>query len=135
MLSITEAFAADMLSREIDRTVATASDVAAKIADEAVIRATSTWLEQKKSYKAWLGVNENWNAVERLAEARNAVAHGLGSLTRRQLKNKEGVKAKLKDAGITVNDNKIVLSAESLAKVAATCREFIERLDRAVQDR
>ena len=136
LLSITEAFASDMLSREVDGAVAGArSTTATKVADEAVIRGTSTWLDQKKSYKDWLGVEEDWKAVERLAEARNAVAHGLGKLTRRQLRNEQSVKSKLKAAGITVEDNRIVLSDDSLAAAASACRDFIEKLDLAVEAR
>lgn len=108
---------------------------AAKVADDAVIRGTSSWQDQKKSYKDWLSVEEDWKAVERLAEARNAVAHGLGKLTRRQLRSEQSVKSKLKAAGITVDDNRIVLSDENLAAAASACREFIERLDIAVQAR
>lgn len=136
LLSITEAFASDMLSREVDRAVAGARNATAtKVADEAVIRGTSTWQEQKKSYKDWLGVDEDWKAVERLAEARNAVAHGLGKLTRRQLRSERSVKSKLKAAGITIDDNKIVLSDDNLATAASACRDLIERLDLAIQNR
>lgn len=136
LLSITEAFASEMLSREVDRAVADMSNkTATKVADDAVIRGTSSWQDQKKSYKDWLGVEEDWKAVERLAEARNAVAHGLGKLTRRQLRSEQSVKSKLKAAGIIIEDNRIVLSDENLAAAASACREFIERLDMAVQAR
>ncbi|WP_433464060.1 hypothetical protein [Spirillospora sp. CA-128828] len=134
MLSITEAFASDLLSREIERAVASAQRAAAaKVADDAVIRGTSTWQEQKRSYKEWLGVEEDWKAVERLAEARNAVAHGLGKLTKRQLRNVQSVKSKLAAAGIAVEGTTIVLSDASLAAATSACRDFIERLDLAVQ--
>jgi 3-mercaptopyruvate sulfurtransferase SseA len=66
---------------------------------------------------------------------RNAVAHGLGKLTRRQLRSEQSVKSKLKAAGITVDDNRIVLSDDSLAAAASACRDFIERLDLTVQAR
>lgn len=134
LLSITEAFASETLSREVDRAVASARNgIVIKVADDGVIRGTSTWQDQKKSYKDWLGVETDWKAVERLAEARNAVAHGLGKLTRRQLRSEQSVKSKLKAAGITVDDNQIVLSDDSLAAAASACRDFIERLDLAVQ--
>lgn len=125
-----------MLSREVDRAVAGArSATATKVADEAVIRGTNSWRDQEKSYKDWLGVKEDWKAVEHLAEARNAVAHSLGKLTRRQLRSEQSVKSTLKAAGITVDDNRIVLSDDSLAAAASACRDFIERLDLAVQAR
>lgn len=136
LLSITEAFASTLLSREIDRAFAGArNDTAAKLVDDAVIRGTSTWQDQRKSYQNWIDVNGDWKAVERLAEARNAVVHGLGKLTRRQMRSEQSVKSKLEAAGITVDDNKIVLSDDSLAAAASACRDFIERLDLSVQAR
>ncbi|MEV4123166.1 hypothetical protein [Micromonospora sp. NPDC049645] len=136
MLSITEAFTADLLAREADRAVALSQNTAAtRIAEEAVIRATSGWQDQKKAYKDWLGVTEDWNPVERLAEARNAVAHGLGKLTKRQLRNEQSVKAKLQAVGISLNNGRIVLSDANLAAATSACRGFIERVDRAVQVR
>jgi hypothetical protein len=136
LLSITETFAAELLSREVERAVASGQSVTAlKVADAAVISATSGWQDQQKSYKDWLDVKVDWKAVDRLAEARNAVAHGLGKLTKRQLRTKQSVKAKLEAAGIRVEDNRIVLSDKSLAAAASACRDFIERLDLAVQAR
>lgn len=136
LLSITEAFASDMLWREVNRAVTGArSATATKVADEAVTRSTNTWQDQKRSYKDWLGVEGDWKAVEQLIEARNAVAHGLGKLTRRQLRSEQSVKSKLEAAGIIVDDNRIVLSDDNLATAASACRDFIERLDLAVQAR
>jgi hypothetical protein len=59
------------------------------VADEAVIRGTSTWQDQKKSYAA----------------------------------------------GIRLDDNRVVLTDDSLAAAASACRDFIERLDLAAQAR
>lgn len=136
LLSITEAFASELLSREVDHAIAgAATATAGKVAEDAVIRGTGTWSDQQRSYKDWLGVNEDWKAVERLAEARNAVAHGLGKLTRRQMRSEQSTKAKLIAAGITVDKNKVVLSEDNLAAAASACRDFVERLDLAVQEK
>jgi hypothetical protein len=136
LLSITEAFASDTLAREVEAEVRGAqSATATRLADEAVLRATGSWPEQKKAYKEWLGINEDWKAVERLAEARNAVAHGLGKLTRRQLRSEQSVRTKLLEAGIQLTDGKVILSDASLAEAAAACRGFVERLDQAVGTR
>jgi hypothetical protein len=136
LLSITEAFSAELLSREVSRSVAGAANAAAtKIAEDAVIRGTAGWSDQQRSFKDWLGVDEDWKAVERLAEARNAVAHGLGKLTRHQMKREQSVKGKLKAAGIAVDNNRVVLSDTNLAAAALACRNFVEKLDLAVQAR
>jgi hypothetical protein len=134
LLSITEAFATELLLRKIDRAVAMSRNpTVAKVVDDTLVRATGNWADLMKSFKAWLGIDVDWKAVERLVEARNAVAHGLGTLTRRQRRNEQSVVAKLRAAGVAVRDGRIVLSDDTLAAAASACRDFIEELDRAAQ--
>jgi len=136
LLSITESFAADLLSREIDKAANEANNASiSRIAEDAVNQAIGTWAGQKKSYKEWLGISESWTKVEQLAEARNAVAHGLGKLTRRQLKNESGTTSQLRAVGIAVNNQAILLTEDNLQSAALICRDFIERIDLAVQSR
>lgn len=132
LLSITEAFAAELLYRKVDEAIAGASGPAAlKVAEDAAIRGTASWKDQQKAYKDWFGVEVNWKAVERLAEARNAVAHGLGRLTRRQRRNEASVRGKLKEIGIEVDGYRVMLSDSTLASAASACRDFVEKLDLA----
>ena len=136
LLSITESFASHLLLQEIDKVAARARSVAIdRIWDDAATRGTNTWNEQKDSYANWLGVKVDWKVVERLAEARNAVAHGLGTLTRRQLRKEASVRSKLREAGISLTGIRIVLSEAALSSAAGDCRDLIHRLDLAVQAR
>jgi hypothetical protein len=136
LLSITESFTSQLLLREIDKVVARARSASIdSVWDDAAIRGTSTWREQQDAYINWLGVKEEWKVVEQLAEARNAVAHGLGTLTRRQLRKEASVRSKLKAAGITLTGIRIVLSDAALASAATDCRDLIHRIDLAVQAR
>ena len=115
LLSITESFASELLLREVDKVTARARSAAVdSMWDEAAVRGTNSWKEQQDAYRDWLGVTEKWTAVERLAEARNAVAHGLGTLTRRQLRKEASVRDKLKKAGIPLTGIRIVLSDSAL---------------------
>jgi hypothetical protein len=136
LLSVTESFASQLLLREIDKSAARARSASIdRIWDDAAVRGTSAWSEQKDAYANWLGVKEDWKVVERLSEARNAVAHGLGTLTRRQLRKEASIRSKLKEAGITLTGIRIVLSDAALSSAAADCRDLIHRLDLAVQTR
>lgn len=136
LLSITESFASQLLLQEIDKVAVRArSTTIDRIWDDAAIRGTSTWNEQKDSYANWLGVKVDWKVVERLAEARNAVAHGLGTLTRRQLRKEASVRSKLKEGGIELAGIRIILSDAALSSAASDCRDLIYRLDLAVQTR
>jgi hypothetical protein len=136
LLSITESFASQLLLREIDKISARAQSIAIdRIWEDAAIRGTGTWNEQKDSYANWLGVKVDWKVIDRLAEARNAVAHGLGTLTRRQLRKEASIRSKLREAGIALDGIRIVLSDAALASAATDCRDLIYRLDLAVQER
>jgi hypothetical protein len=136
LLSITESFTSQLLLQEIDKIAARARSVTIdRIWDDAAVRGTGTWSEQKDSYANWLGVKVDWKVVERLAEARNAVAHGLGTLTRRQLRKEASVRSKLKEAGITLSGIRVVLSDAALSSAASDCRDLIYRIDLAVQSR
>jgi hypothetical protein len=136
LLSITESFTSQLLLREVDKAAARARSASIdSVWEEAATRGTSTWREQQAAYINWLGVKEDWKVAERLAEARNAVAHGLGTLTRRQRRNEASVRSKLKEAGITLTGIRIVLSDAALASAASACRDLIHRIDLAVQAR
>jgi hypothetical protein len=136
LLSITESFASQLLLREIDKAAARAKSLSIdRILDDAAVKGTSGWSDQQRAYENWLGVKVDWKVVDRLAEARNAVAHGLGTLTRRQLRNETKVRNKLKQAGITLTGIRIVLSDPALASAATDCRSLVHRLDLAVQAR
>jgi hypothetical protein len=136
LLSITESFTSQLLLREIDKAAIRARSASIdSVWDDAAIRGTNTWRDQQASYTNWLGVKEDWKVIERLAEARNAVAHGLGTLTRRQLRNEDSVRSKLKEAGVTLTGIRIVLSDAALASAAADCRDLIHRIDLGVQAR
>lgn len=136
LLSITESFTADTLLRHVEPLVRPKShQTVSLIWDSAAVSATGTWESQQNAYRRWLGVKLDWKPVERLSEARNAVAHGLGELTRRQKRDETSVRAKLATAGIPLAGNRIVLSDAVLATSARTLRDFILLLDLAVQNR
>lgn len=139
LLSITEAFAADLLAREVEQTFeALSSEVLTAAVDDSLISATNTWSDQRKAYNRWLKIGKpsvDWGPIERLADARNAIAHGLGELTRRQKQSGTSIPDKLLNAGIVVEGGRVVLTDENLLDAAQTCRDFIESLDHAVQTR
>ncbi|WP_426594406.1 hypothetical protein ACPPVS_02555 [Cellulomonas sp. McL0617] len=136
LVSITESFCADRLVDEVELVMNPSRGAAVlKVWQEAVVKATSKWDEQKRSYRDWLGVEMAWNKVEVLADARNSVAHGLGSLTRQQLLRERSIRDRLKGAGMSFAGNRIVLTDGALEAAARACRDHIVTLDLAVQNR
>ncbi|WP_063130228.1 hypothetical protein [Nocardia fusca] len=113
-LSTTEAFAADLLAREVEQTFESlSSEVLTAAVDDSLISASNTWDSQRQAYKKWLSIIKpavDWTPIERLADARNAIAHGLGELTRRQKQSGTSIPARLLNAGIVVVDSRVVLT-------------------------
>lgn len=139
MLAVAEAFSTERLATCVEDQVSKA-DVAYVRAtiDSAITRATSSWGDQRQSFKEWLGVDESasWKVIEGLAEARNAIAHGLGKFTRRQRRNPDATKTKLTEVGISLSaDKEVLLDEDVLRSVADQCIAFIETLDRAIRER
>lgn len=94
---------------------------------------TSSWHKIRGAYKDWYSIKPSWEGVEDLIEARNAIAHGLGRLTRRQLRSEQSTRAKLTRANIRVDGVRIVLDEGDLAVAAQTCRALIYDLDREIR--
>lgn len=136
LLSITEAFCADRLLTEVEGLVEPGRDVVvSKVWADAAVGATGNWVDQQRRYKDWLDVKIDWKPIDQVAEGRNAIAHGLGSLTRRQLRSDVKTRAALKAAGIELVGDRLNLTETTLVRIAAICRETVLRVDAAVDGR
>lgn len=135
-MSITESFAAELLWREVEEDAAAppGSPIAIVTAD-AVIDATLTWEKQKAAYNEWFAISPNWTPVKYLANARNAAAHGLGQLTRRQMRKRASTVSLIAGAHIIVTKDQIQITDANLEDAAVSCRTFIEEIDRMARQR
>lgn len=138
MLSITEAFTGDTLLRHAEP-LARASRhlVAVAVYDDAAVAAVRDWQAMRAAYKRWLEVpwrDPEYGPVQTLADARNAVVHGLGTLTRQQTrKDASGLRARLTAAKAVVGaDDSLVLPEEFVVEAARTCRRFVRHVDEQV---
>jgi hypothetical protein len=138
IISVTESFCAERLLNEVEPVVDPSRHKSVSaIWERAAIGATNSWSDQKLALRDWLGIRletSDWRPVEQLVEARNAIAHGLGTLTRRQLRNQEAVRLALADAGIALNShNEVVLTDQALKRSVESCRHLISAYDVALQ--
>lgn len=139
--SIVEAFAAAQLVLRFEPHApppreAILDDVYVRAEDNAI----SSWPKMVEHYGRWFGIKVTpgkcppWRRVEAMTNARNAVAHGLGELTRRMArKNIHELGLDLATIGLTMAGNAIVISEDSLRLVAAAARDFIEWLDEELE--
>jgi hypothetical protein len=107
---------------------------------EAHERAEGNWSIHLEAWKKWHGVvctaSPHYEALMAFVDARNAIMHGLGRLTRRQL-GKDGGKTtinRLATVGIGVRAGRVVLTHAAVRSCAETCRDYVEWLDESVRE-
>lgn len=62
-------------------------------------------------------------------DARNAIAHGLGSLTRKQLQKRSKVSARLAQAGISLARDVLKLQPANVERCATVMKDYVRWLD------
>jgi hypothetical protein len=93
-----------------------------------------TWANRQKAWARKAGVDlaafPNWDALMGFVEARNALQHGLGRLTDRQLgRHKQQIFDWLDAAAVQRNGDVLLVSAHDVRRCAQVCRDFIGWLD------
>ncbi|ASW85080.1 MULTISPECIES: hypothetical protein [Mycobacterium] len=133
-VSIAEAFVVERLTDRVGSWADGTSEHVQGMWSSEVIKAIATWEKLKEQYKQWLNVNDSalWRPMIGLTQVRNAVAHGLGVLTKMQLQPRSYQRTigMLREIGISPDtDHRIVLSDEDIRNAARICREFVAALD------
>ena len=100
-----------------------------------------TWPGQVEAWKEWHGVDlsgqPEYKSLRPIVEARNAIVHGLGQLTRRQTRKDGGAKVKreLATVGIRTNGRQILVDEAAMKVCANAATAFINWLDLETQSR
>ncbi|MDH3048679.1 hypothetical protein QEN42_02165 [Gordonia alkanivorans] len=96
----------------------------------------SSWRERQTFISSWMKVDITrlswWKSWLGYVEARNAWAHGLGKLTKRQMKSQEVV-ANLTAAGFIMQSGKVLVRAEDVRSAATTAVNLVDWIDEQVQ--
>jgi hypothetical protein len=99
------------------------------------IQAEGSWEGVKKAWNAWfeipLGDAPAYSRLDAYVSARNAILHGLGALTRKQVRTDGGrkVKGKLASVGISVVGDRLVLPFAAVEDCADVARAYVLWLD------
>lgn len=117
----------------VDLVAVAESFCVARLASVGISADVNTW---DKRAKAWRrrSVDFNgypgWPPLMGFVEARNAVQHGLGRLTDRQLKkHKTQVLGSLADAAVRLNGDALILDPDDVTRCDRACADFIRWLD------
>jgi hypothetical protein len=139
VISITEAYVHGQLQSRLD---ALAPSPRTELVDELYgqteDQATSSWVNAAKYYKKWVNKTaimsySGWNQVNAAIEARNAVIHGLGKFTSRQVRHGVPVKVALDLSAlkyvVDVTEGRVHVTGESLELTTRLLRSYLEWLD------
>jgi hypothetical protein len=99
-----------------------------------------TWDKKRKAWLKHTAVDfrllPTWTSLLGFVEARNAIQHGLGRLTDRQLgKHRGEVLAAIAATNLRLNGDMVLLTEEDVEECATTCACFVRSLDLAAPAR
>lgn len=135
LVSIIEAHIAGQLVERIEKHVPTPrTPVLDDIYVSAEDKAIGSWSTMSESYKRWLGIRFNassdWTSILTMTDIRNAIAHGLGELTRRQArKDLKQLTRAFSSVGVKVHGTSLRVSEDAIRNAAATGGRFVVWLD------
>jgi hypothetical protein len=135
IVAIAEEFSRALLLVCSDPLVEAGAPLVKDLWKEGQKKAEGAWEQHRNAWRAWFGVDFNdcvaWQPVRAFSEARNAIMHGLGRLTRRQLSDDGGraIAELCQQVGIRVRGGRIQVGEASVRECAQRCKEFILWLD------
>ena len=135
LTSITEAHVAGQLVQRVEPHFPTPrTAIIDDIYVDAEDKAIGSWPAMIGAYKRWFGINlksyDNWNSIQAMLDARNAVAHGVGELTRRQArKDLTQLGRLLAEIDISVDGTRLEVPDEAIRSASSAARRFVVWLD------
>lgn len=129
MVSIAEAFVDIVLEASMRKLVGPSIPTVETLMSLAMVK-LDTWAGRSDFANMFnlpaVNTHTKWSQVKAATDARNAIAHGLGSLTRKQ---DAGTKKELEDIKIRVVDRALVVDERALATVRSLMVEFVSKVD------
>ena len=138
--TVVEQFVVAASRKRLRRTLGESPRLAAEALAEFDKRIESRWDERTQGWRRWYGIDYRLNAdfVDVLAfvEARNAIVHGGGHLTRQQLGSDgaAAIVARLKAVGVEVSNGRVVVTASAVEKAARCARGAIYWIDKQLTE-
>jgi hypothetical protein len=102
-------------------------------------QAEGRWEDHLNAWKDWhqlaLASEPIYQDLQPFIQARNAIMHGLGHLTRKQVRGNQetAVRGLLKSVKIEVVGTALVVSAAAVSRCADACKRFVTELDLRAQ--
>jgi hypothetical protein len=136
LISIVEAYVDSMCSDLFRRPQVAQVPMFRALIAAAEARASTNWEERKSAFSEYhrvsLGSCERWSELDAGIDIRNAIAHGLGTLTKRQRTHKS--RAKMESVGAVIVDDRLMLNDKALARCLLFTTEFVKSVDSKIDD-
>lgn len=137
MVSIVETFMANGLVARLEAQIpAPRAEILEDVYTRAEDAAISSWPKLTDHYQLWLHVPISqrscpaWRQIEAMVNVRNAIAHGLGELTRRMArKDIAALGRDFATIDVEIVGTALLMRESSLRKAAFAGREFVNWLD------
>lgn len=131
LMSITEAYVDTVLAAELTGQVPLPNTLVRRLLDDRIEDASRGW-NDRKDLGILVGVRVTdfpaWSRVDTAIDVRNAIAHGLGRLTRLQTKDGK-VATALRQHGVQIDGRDLRLSAKNITDCKELCLGFVKWLD------
>lgn len=137
IVTIVEAYTDAALELMFRSCVPASSLAALRLLDAHLLDATLTWSARKKSFLDHHALSlgdaktgfPQWSRLDGMIEVRNAVAHGLGSLTRQQQQNAARSAARCSQIGVRIDAGEVLVTPANLGTAEEVAEDFVRWLD------
>lgn len=137
LVSIVEAFIDSLSSELFQERASDVDDMFRNLIRHAEEQSENSWETRKHAFRDYhqitLGDCSSWSKIDGAIIVRNAIAHGLGSLTRRQKNRKDRQKAR--EAKVRLIDDVIYVDKASLLTLLNASDAFIREVDSRIRAR
>lgn len=134
LVAIAEDFSIGRLVEVVEATLPP-DPIVSELWETVLDRSGDGWDQRDKLWKRYQHVDvaafPQRQALVGFIDARNAIAHGLGGLTRRQLRKRDRTIGRLEKANIQLVGDLIVIDASHVEACASVVKAFIDWLDRS----
>lgn len=135
VVSVAEEFHRSSLARVVEARLSS-DEMAISVWERTARDLDLAWHRQTDAWKEWFGIEvekaDEYKRFHPFVDARNAIVHGLGALTRTQLGRDGGkrVRDELGKGGIVVVGTRLVIDEAAVATCARSASAFVSWLDR-----
>ncbi|MPZ51780.1 MAG: hypothetical protein GEU79_03440 [Acidimicrobiia bacterium] len=133
MVGLVEAFTDSVYQSLVESAASASSEVVTRALDEHLVASSLSWRNRREAFQHIHGIllprSPRWKDLEGgVLVVRNAIAHGLGELTRKQ-RRKTDIYQRLRQINVRLIDGQVRLEEDSLRVCAEISRSYIEWLD------